>query len=216
MIELIAALITGVATVIAALITKPNEQTVPSRATPGEPRPKTNGVWPHKVTRVAGLFVVGAIAGALLVRMVAAAAESGLNTGGFKVPVGTVVAFMGKVPPSGWLPCDGTEIDKAHGDLIRIVGNHTPDLQGVFLRGFDPKGKRDPEGPRRSEGHYQPDMLKRHTHKYTLATRETAGKSGANPPDVWAIHKKDNADPNEDGGEETRPKNVAINYVIKY
>ena len=218
MIELFAALVTGIATVVAAILSKSGEKAkavtdgktagVPDQTQPLRPAlPVKNYVW---------LFVVGAIAGAILIRIVAQAAESGLNSGGYKVPVGTIVSYWGSSAPEGWLLCDGREVPSQHDTLRRMVGERTPDLRGQFLRGLDTTGKTDPEGARRTIGSPQVDILKKHTHKYTLATRETAGKSGAGSPDVMAIHKNTTTEANDDGGEETRPKNIAVNFIIKH
>jgi microcystin-dependent protein len=77
---------------------------------------------------------------------------------GFVMPVGTILCFALKTPPSGWLVCDGSVIDKSANpefaplvDALRAsaggVSNHPyiyglnanqarlPDLRGDFLRG---------------------------------------------------------------------------------
>lgn len=72
--------------------------------------------------------------------------------GGFDVPVGTVISYMGKTVPEGYLICDGTvynisdypelsqHFKKDFGSVNFFGGNGTitfavPDLRGEFLRG---------------------------------------------------------------------------------
>jgi microcystin-dependent protein len=75
-----------------------------------------------------------------------------------QAPIGSVVAFMGKTLPEGWLPCDGRpvnskllpilfeKIGRLHGAGGALTAEglqgdfNLPDLRGVFLRGVD-RGK---------------------------------------------------------------------------
>jgi microcystin-dependent protein len=76
------------------------------------------------------------------------------------VPVGTILAYMGKstkpsdIPP-GWLLCNGGEYSKSmYPELLAVLGESygkpttadtfkVPNLAGMFLRGFDPSGSVD-------------------------------------------------------------------------
>ncbi|MDR2192413.1 MAG: phage tail protein [Endomicrobium sp.] len=62
------------------------------------------------------------------------------------VPVGTVIAFAGNGAPSGYLPCDGKEVNQSeYPDLFAVIGSlygsagggkfRLPNFQGMFLRG---------------------------------------------------------------------------------
>lgn len=64
------------------------------------------------------------------------------------IPAGTILAFAGKNIPTGWLLCDGKELDKNDSkfkDLFEAIGTawggdanptfYIPDLRGKFLRG---------------------------------------------------------------------------------
>jgi microcystin-dependent protein len=116
-----------------------------------------------------------------------------------------------------------------------------PDLRGLFLRGTDQFTGRDPDYTTRQPlypggnfgnqvGSYQPDNYKVHTHSVNAANAEghygyplAVDVSGPNTNPGW-----DNmgfyyggvdrvylsAQPT--GGAESRPKNVAVNYIIKY
>ena len=157
------------------------------------------------------------------------------------LPVGMVMPYMGLAEnmaglrAKGWLPCDGTAYK--HNDFpqlynaIKISNGGTtsefnvPDLRGVFLRGVDrPADARDPDsGTREAQnpggltgnnvGTYQADQFKKHTHKTdewnTSAFKITSRYDDWHPP---CEHK---SVPSEEvGGSETRPKNVAVYYVI--
>lgn len=142
------------------------------------------------------------------------------------LPVGTIVAYWGKVPPEGWLMCDGSIIDEKHFELRSLVGKNTPNLQGYFLRGFDPNGKVDPEGAKRIIGHKQRDQFQVHKHYRT-------DKAGRLKSKMYSVEKGDGQVAHShyrDGklslytggpytgkfGQETRPKNIAVNFIIKY
>lgn len=53
------------------------------------------------------------------------------------VPTGTIVAYIGTVAPTGWLICDGGAIPNTpyYANLRAFLGNNTPALQAMFLRG---------------------------------------------------------------------------------
>lgn len=52
------------------------------------------------------------------------------------VPVGTVVAFAGTVPPNGWLVCNGSPISQAtYPALYGLVGGNLPDLRSRYIAG---------------------------------------------------------------------------------
>ncbi|WP_299659327.1 hypothetical protein [uncultured Psychromonas sp.] len=88
--------------------------------------------------------------------------------------------------------------------------------QGRFIRGIDRSGEnRDPEGERKI-GMLQSDQFKRHSHKYHVFA------FGHRYNDQGAPQKSEDNDGNEfdwdsgtAGGDETRPKNVALLYCIK-
>jgi microcystin-dependent protein len=156
------------------------------------------------------------------------------------VPVGTIVAFAGTTVPTGWLLCDGTlfsTFNPLYTNLYAAIGNawggtanisfNVPDLRGRFMRGVDGTAGNDPDKTSRTAintggntgnavGSLQADTFKSHTHTYYWP------KGGDNE----AVYT-----PNGDagitvnlaatetiavGGNETRPKNVNVNYIIKY
>lgn len=161
------------------------------------------------------------------------------------VPAGTIAVFGGAAPPPGWLLCDGSEANRLDdADLFNAIGIawgggdgtttfNVPDLRGVFLRGLDPDGLHDPDGSTRENASLQLDTLGKHTHS-------ASDKPHTHP--TWSTYKGANlADGNffyagsndglqhgstdssstagitidATGGDETRPVNVAVNYIIK-
>jgi microcystin-dependent protein len=54
---------------------------------------------------------------------------------GADVPIGSILAWPGTAPPTGWLVCDGAAVDPAVYPLLAQVVSHTPDLRNNFIRG---------------------------------------------------------------------------------
>ena len=145
------------------------------------------------------------------------------------VPPGTIVAYWGTAIPTGWLLCDGSGIPAgvAYDKLRALIGANVPDLRGTFLRGAGQNangGFRYSGDAGRTVGSGQADDLKSHTHTvddYSYAEANgpfgNLGWEGSNKTDY------DNGpmdpyrhDTFATGGEETRPKNIAVNWIIKY
>jgi len=65
--------------------------------------------------------------------------QKALNPRAWAIPVGAVMAWPAEeTPTSGgvWLECNGQTIDAKYARLRELVGDKTPDYQGVFLRGY--------------------------------------------------------------------------------
>jgi hypothetical protein len=151
------------------------------------------------------------------------------------IPVGTIMAYggdtrknevVGALKSQGWLPCDGGAYTaQDYPKLAEVIGNafgafKVPDLRGRFLRGTDQGQKRDPDSTsRRAEnggnagdnvGSVQDDEFKSHRHQYEKANGSEPGGlfSGNN----W---KPGAAQTELAGGNETRPKNVNVNWIIR-
>lgn len=112
-----------------------------------------------------------------------------------------------------WVLADGRKIG-TNNKFYQITGkSKVPDLRGVFLRGKNHKrdtNRGNPEGDL-SLGEYRDDVFKRHDHggiyggegdKYGMLDKYRYHASG---------YKKIEAE----GGIETRPRNVTVNYFIK-
>ena len=158
------------------------------------------------------------------------------------VPAGMVNAFAGTTAPTGYLICDGSAVSRTtYADLFAVVGitygagNGTttfnlPDLRGEFIRGFDAGRGVDP-------GRVNGSNQKGTASVYDYATAQTFGlfkptitsgedfgadpyivgdypgvvvaaanadniyAAGGNIPDVFGV---------------VRPRNIAMNYCIKF
>jgi len=152
-------------------------------------------------------------------------------------PVGTVLTYTGDTAPEGWLMCHGAAISRAdYSALYAVIGNrfgygngdttfHIPDFRGKFLRGRDAGAGYDPDRNSRgslrtggatgdSVGSFQSDALRSHTHtESTMVNNGFATDSLGNIayPNVVGSTVSGAA-----GGNETRPVNIYVNYIIKY
>lgn len=135
----------------------------------------------------------------------------------------------------GWILCDGRscEVSK-YPELFAVLGYlyggkegdsefNIPDYRGLFLRGVDNRSKaqggQDPDGPRQL-GSFQKDALKTHQHTYNalqaMATPSEQGQAAG----ASSISTESTIDPIKPetsiSPDETRPKNISVNYIIKY
>lgn len=134
------------------------------------------------------------------------------------VPIGTVISYVfnTKVLPPGWLVCDGSTFSQAqYPELYAGLGKNTlPNLSGYFLRGLDTSGTVDPNGAGRTVLSVQPDEFASHTHVVKNMCSPPSGAifgSGYWPavPGVEDVTSE-----SAGSGNETRPKNVAVLYLI--
>lgn len=174
-------------------------------------------------------------------------------------PVGTVMAYAGewddtREKSTNWMLCNGRTIKKTDfmelfealkPDARKYELNESegtfrlPDLRGMFLRGLDVEGKRDPEGAKRFVGSSQDPSLAKHRHhvkleggshehivKFTAATQRNEGgddtdEDGARNADFNfkvegdGSHSHDGFTDTDGGSDETRPLNIAVHYIIK-
>tara|TARA_R110002012_G_scaffold215674_5_gene386721 strand:- start:5354 stop:6337 length:984 start_codon:yes stop_codon:yes gene_type:complete len=153
---------------------------------------------------------------------------------------GEIKAWASSSVPSGYLECNGAEVaissygnlstaiyagDSNNADTDLVFGYKTngsgtrstsgthiklPDLRGEFIRGWD--NSRGIDGSRKF-GSYQVDELKSHSH--------FSGWYGPRPADGGAnfFATNSNAYPSVNtgttGGDETRPRNISLMYIIK-
>ncbi|WP_417805286.1 phage tail protein [Thalassospira lucentensis] len=146
---------------------------------------------------------------------------------GLQVPIASIHAFATQTVPDGYLICDGSEVSRTdYADLYAALGTvwgegdgtttfNIPDLRGEFLRGFDADRGVD-EG--REFGSGQQDEFRAHSHSSgassnTIDRLAVQGGSGASITNGVV----DNVNPGTGtaGGNETRPRNVAVTYAIK-
>ena len=122
------------------------------------------------------------------------------------------IPYPKSIPPSGFLLMDGQAITQAqHPNLYGLYGANLPDLRGAFIRGWD-NGKGRDTG--RSILSYQEDDFKSHTHNLARAENWGVGDLTDRVTTANGNGGSANAVGNTGGGE-TRPKNIAFNYIVK-
>jgi microcystin-dependent protein len=160
--------------------------------------------------------------------------------GGASVPIGTIAAHPANIP-GGWLECDGSAISRTdYAGLFAEIGTNygagdgsttfnLPDLRGEFVRGLD-NGRGVDAG--RALASAQLDQMQQITgslrgndHVFnstgsagafsvsdiTGSINGTSGTAGG----IMADFDSGNS-PDARAGDETRPRNVAMYYAIKY
>ena len=150
--------------------------------------------------------------------------------------VGVITAFGGTIAPAGSLLCNGASyLQSAYPELFAVIGTafgsadathfNVPDLRGLFTRGVNAGTGRDPDVSSRTAlitggnigdniGSYQTDQFASHTHNMQLYYYDAS-----TPLDqvraCFATSYKGVKATDATGGNETRPKNVYVNYIIK-
>lgn len=141
--------------------------------------------------------------------------------------VGSVSAFAMNAAPTGWLACGGQAVSRTtYADLFAKIGTiygagngsttfTLPDLRGEFIRGFD-NGRGIDAG--RAFASNQTDSLKSHNHTAWSFNDET----GTEPQNIGKFdynggaRTRSKVATSDTGGTETRPRNIALLYCIKY
>ena len=159
------------------------------------------------------------------------------------LPVGMIIPFGGDTAllPPGWLLCDGSTVDRStYQRLFNVIGEgwgagdstttfHLPDLCGSFLRGVDLGRGRDPNANSRYSyypggnttdqvGSYQEDEFESHVHwgvPWLSSGLTFYGGGGVHFYSPWRIDSGSHHTAPA-GGDETRPKNAYVHFIIKY
>ncbi|WP_374075464.1 tail fiber protein [Bdellovibrio bacteriovorus] len=159
------------------------------------------------------------------------------------VPSGAVQTFAGSTCPSGWLKANGQAVSRTtYANLFTYIGTtygagdgsttfNVPELRGEFIRGWD-DGRGLDSG--RAMASTQTQDIQAHSHSISTADVYNSASSapGAfiiNDNSSDAIVSSDNISPGSNsslrtnrfstssaGGSETRPRNVALLYCIKF
>lgn len=130
-----------------------------------------------------------------------------------EMPAGVILPWPLATPPSGWLECNGAAFSTiTYPDLaIAYPGGTLPDLRGEFLRGFD-NGRGVDSG--RTILSAQGAAFAAHNHSvYTHAGYEGGATQGSGAGD--AITTVNPGVTSTTGGSETRPRNVAVMYIVR-
>lgn len=150
-------------------------------------------------------------------------------------PIGEVIMWAGSTAPYGYLICNGSQVSRTtYAALFAIVGTsfgqgngtttfHIPDLRGRFVRGVSDISGVDPDAASRtamntggatgnSVGSVQADQFKSHAHDVI----PTTGVGVIDSPAEDLNGGAGTAFSTElEGGNETRPKNAYLNFIIK-
>ncbi len=147
------------------------------------------------------------------------------------VPIGTILAFDAAQPPSGYLLCDGSSVSRViYSSLFALIGTqhgvgngsttfNLPDYRGRFLRGLDNSSGNDPDVSARIKGDpitkigsYQDDAFAKHNHTASYGSVILMNQGAQ----YGTYIQSGSTTTGYSGGSETRPKNVYVNYIIKY
>lgn len=141
------------------------------------------------------------------------------------VPAGAVQAFAMNSAPSGWLAADGSNVSRAtYASLFSAIGTTygagdgsttfaLPDLRGYFVRGSGTNSDATAAG---TFGVKQADALKEHSHIIGVRSNATGFGTGIVAAGNNGTINSDTQRTYLEGGTETRPKNIAMLYCIKF
>ncbi|TJJ81929.1 phage tail protein [Escherichia coli] len=153
---------------------------------------------------------------------------------GSALPVGVPVPWPLETPPTGWLKCNGAAFSsEEYPELAKAYPtNKLPDLRGEFIRGWD-DGRGVDAG--RALLSIQTGMLEKHRHivvandgydtkdewelatifkkTYTQGRGLDASNTGGNLIPSPTLHSRGSI--GNTGGSETRPRNIAFNYIVR-
>ncbi len=185
---------------------------------------RTNGTGTQPISTVSGLqAAIDAIHNALAINS----------------PTGSITIWATETAPAGYLICNGAAVSRTtYAGLFAVLGGYygagngsttfnIPDLRGLFVRGKDNGRGLDPN---RLLGSYQDSDNKSHAHgvydpgHYHGGVQNGTASTGRStatdqPPAVYSYGNTGWAATNigiyASGGDESRPRNVALNYIIK-
>ncbi|HHK9312274.1 TPA: tail fiber protein [Escherichia coli] len=131
---------------------------------------------------------------------------------GSALPVGVPVPWPTSTAPTGWLKCNGAPFSTAQYPKLALVypGLLLPDLRGEFIRGWD-DGRGIDSG--RTLLSAQDGSIEAHGHDYNGTISTSSGPSWSNT--TAAGHRAYSGSTSSYGGSETRPRNIAFNYIVR-
>jgi microcystin-dependent protein len=150
---------------------------------------------------------------------------SAAGTWSAAVPVGSITMHGANAAPAGWLECDGAQVSRTtYAGLFAAIGTvfgigdgsttfNVPDLRGEFVRGWDNGRSIDPA---RAFGSAQGDEFKSHTHSVTPPAANDDSSSGLTTTGTGGAETITPYNTAATGGSETRPRNIALMFIIKF
>lgn len=123
---------------------------------------------------------------------------------------GTIVMWGTSTPPAGWLEMNG-QSTAGYPSLTSLFGANLPDLRGEFVRGWS-SDRTTVDYPRDILSAQAQD-IQPHTHSYTVTG--SVGSAGQGGTSGGFIPISSSSTTGSTGTTETRPRNVALMYIIK-
>jgi microcystin-dependent protein len=131
-------------------------------------------------------------------------------TVGASILPGQIVMWGTSVPPAGWLECNG-QSTAGYPNLTALFGTNLPDLRGEFVRGWS-NDRTTVDYPRQILSAQAQDVQP-HTHSYTAPSSAISpygrGESSGTVP------SSSSSTTGSTGTTETRPRNVALMFIVK-
>lgn len=147
------------------------------------------------------------------------------------IPAGTVQMHAGASVPEGWLLCNGAELEVAdYPRLFAAIGYtwggdvdnalfQVPDMRGEFVRGLDDSRGIDSGralGSSQSASIKLPEQLRRASANFATEGTPDTGDKMAYMSDSNIPAYGSDATGYPASGTETRPRNIALKFIIKY
>ncbi|MBK9322817.1 MAG: tail fiber protein [Bdellovibrionaceae bacterium] len=167
-----------------------------------------------------------------------------MNAGVSAVPAGTISAYAGVTPPTGYVLCDGSSYSAAgYANLAAALWDsasskyayggsgtypsgsfNVPDLRGKFLRGVNGGSSSDPDAASRTTnnvgGNTGNNVGSQQSdqvgpHAHNVSLVPQPTGGGNGIPQAAASGSGGTGSTLSNGTSETRPKNVYVNFIIK-
>jgi microcystin-dependent protein len=141
------------------------------------------------------------------------------------VPVGSITMYAANTAPTGWLECSGAAVSRTtYAGLFAAIGTvfgsgdgsttfNLPEMRGEFARGWDNGRGIDPA---RAFGSAQADELEAHVHSVTPPAANDDTSSGLTTTGTGGAETITPYNTASTGGSETRPRNIALMFIIKF
>ncbi|WP_251827211.1 phage tail protein [Pectobacterium punjabense] len=131
-------------------------------------------------------------------------------------PVGVPIPYPSATPPTGWIKCNGQSFNKSLYPILASLypSGVLPDLRGEFVRGWD-DGRGADTG--RALLSWQNFDIQSHKHSGGISRRYEWGGyiDGWGDQGAGGVDNYDPSDTGSVGGSETRPRNIAFNYIVR-